>query len=68
MQPLIEMAVDTLSRFSNAANAFGVGVAPKKEGLSQQEIDKLKVIVWGKKIAKKNETYEACPICYTDYN
>lgn len=67
MQPLIEMAVDTLSRFSNAANAFGVGIVPKKEGLSQEEIDKLKVLVWSKSTAKKNETYEACPICYTDY-
>ena len=25
------------------------------------------MIIWNKSIAKKNETFESCPICYTDY-
>lgn len=67
MQPLLEMTMHTLSRFSNAANGLGVGAVARSEGLSADDIKKVKEVQWSRNTTKKNETFESCPICYSDY-
>ena len=67
LEPLIQTVLNTIGTFRNGQSMFRGMARPKKEGLEQKDIDKLKQVVWKRSLEKKNETFSSCPICYIDY-